>query len=150
MDKKHATLTYTYTELRESIETPVELFSDVYDEKTSYLTNALWDTGAMTSVVSPAVVKKLNLDIVDTIEIVGINSNDLVDVAIVSIAFPNKALVKDLRVAVCETFPGTDMIIGMDVITQMDFVICNDNHQTLFSFAIPPFKDKIDFSNFPD
>jgi hypothetical protein len=65
MDKKHATFTYTYTELQESIETPVELFFDVYDEKTSYLTNALWDTGAMTSVVSPSVVKKLNLDIAE-------------------------------------------------------------------------------------
>lgn len=52
MDKSPAALTYTYTSLTDSILTPVELFSDIYDDTTSYLTNALWDTGAMGSVIS--------------------------------------------------------------------------------------------------
>ncbi|MDR2543569.1 MAG: hypothetical protein LBC80_09030 [Treponema sp.] len=71
MDKKHTALTYTYPELVDAILTPVELFSDIYDEITNYLTNALWDTGAMLSVISPEVVKKLKLDIVDTMRIIG-------------------------------------------------------------------------------
>ena len=62
MDKKHAALTYTFTSLIDAILTPVDLFSDVYDEVTSYLTNALWDTGAMVSVISPEVAAKLKLD----------------------------------------------------------------------------------------
>ena len=56
MVKKHAALTYTHAGLVDAILTPVCLFSDVYDEITSYLTNALWDTGAMVSVISPEVV----------------------------------------------------------------------------------------------
>jgi len=99
MDKKHASLTYTYTKLVDAILTPVELFSDVYNEVTSYLTNALWDTGAMVSVISPEVVEKLKLDIVDTIQIAGINGESLAEVAIISIRFPNGAVIEDVQYA---------------------------------------------------
>ncbi|MDR0389237.1 MAG: hypothetical protein LBH73_04145, partial [Spirochaetaceae bacterium] len=61
-----ATLTYTYTDLVDCIMTPVKVLSDVYDDAASYLTNALWDTGAMGSVISLEIAAKLNLDIVDT------------------------------------------------------------------------------------
>jgi len=144
---KHAALTYTHLELVDAILTPVDLFSDVYDEITSYLTNALWDTGAMLSVISPEVAKKLKLDIVDTIQITGINGESLAEVAVISIRFPNGAIIQDVRVAICNMSPENEMIIGMDVITQMDIAITNGGGQTQFSFAIPPFKNRIDFSN---
>jgi predicted aspartyl protease len=146
MDKKHATLTYSYPELVEAILTPIELFSDVSNELNGYTTNALWDTGAMLSVISPEVVAKLNLDIVDTVIIAGINGESIENVAITSIRFPNGAIIEDVRVAICKMTPGNEMIIGMDVITQMDFAITNGYGQTQFSFALPPFADKIDFS----
>jgi len=40
----------------------------------------------------------------------------------------------------------SEMLIGMDIISFGDFALSNGNDQTLFSFAVPPFKDKIDFS----
>jgi hypothetical protein len=46
--------------------------------------------------------------------------------------------------------PGTDVLLGMDIITMGDFVINNADGQTLFSFVIPPFKDKISFSEKAD
>jgi len=146
MAKKHAALTYTHVGLVDAILTPVKLFSDVYDEITSCLTNALWDTGAMVSVVSPEIVRKLNLEIVDTVEIAGINGESLAEVTIISIHFPNGAVIEDIRVAICGMSPGNEMIIGMDVITQMDIAITNGGGQTQFSFAIPPFESRIDFS----
>ena len=144
MDKPIA-LTYTHSELVDAIFTPVELFSDLYEETTSYSTNALWDTGAMLSVISPEIAKKLQLDIVDTIQIVGINGESESEVAVVSICFPNKTMIKDVRVAICNMSPGNEMIIGMDVITQMDIAITNGGGKTQFSFAIPPFEERIDF-----
>ncbi|MDR3337272.1 MAG: retropepsin-like domain-containing protein [Treponema sp.] len=147
MAEKHEALTYRYAELTDSIVTSVEIFSDVYDEVTSYLTNALWDTGAMGSVIAPTVVAKLNLDIVDTVEITGINGTSVAEVTVISVHFPSSAIINDLRVAVCAMSPETEMILGMDAITQMDFAITNGNGQTQFSFAIPPHKDKIDFTN---
>ena len=150
MDKKHASLTYTHIGLVDAILTPVELFSDFYNEITSYLTNALWDTGAMVSVISPEIVSKLNLDIVDTIQIAGINGESLAGVAIISIHFPNGAVIEDVRVAICNMSPGNEMIIGMDVITLMDIAITNGGEQTQFSFVIPPFENRIDFSKRQD
>ena len=147
MAKKHASLTYTHTELVDAILTPVEVFSDVYDEITSYNTNALWDTGAMLSVISPEVVTKLKLDIMDTIRIAGINGESLAEVTIISLRFPNGAEIKDVRVAICDITPGNEIIIGMDVITQMDIAITNGGGKTQFSFAIPPFENRIDFSD---
>jgi len=146
MDKR-ATLTYTHTGLVDAILTPVELFSDLYKDITRYSTNALWDTGAMLSVISPEIAKELKLDIVDTIEITGINGESIAEVAVISICFPNSAVIKDVRVAICSMFPGNEMIIGMDVITQMDIAVTNGGRQTQFSFAIPPFEEKIDFCN---
>ena len=146
MDKKHASLTYTHTELVNAILTPVEVFSDVYDEILSYYTNALWDTGAMLSVISPEIVSKLRLTIVDTVEIAGINAESEADVAVISIRFPNGAEIMDIRVAICNMPSGNEIIIGMDVITQMDIAITNGGGQTQFSFAIPPFENRIDFS----
>jgi hypothetical protein len=146
MDKKHSALTYTYLDLVDAILTPVELFSDVSDEITSYSTNALWDTGAMISVISPEVITKLKLDIVDKIEIAGINGEIEVEVAIISIRFPNGAVIEDVRAAICNMSSENEIIIGMDVITQMDFAITNGGKKTQFSFAIPPFENRIDFT----
>ena len=146
MDKAHTALTYTHTGLVDAILTPVELFSDVYDDINGYFTQALWDTGAMVSVISPEIVSELNLDIVDTIQIAGINGESLAEVAIISLRFPNGAVIEDVRVAVCNMSPDNEMIVGMDVITQMDIAITNGENQTQFSFAIPPFENRIDFA----
>jgi hypothetical protein len=146
MAERQDALTYRYVGLTDSIETPIEIFSDVYAEITSYQTNALWDTGAMVSVIAPAVVTKLNLDIVDSVDIAGINGISKAEVTVVSVHFPNGAVINDLRVAVCDMSPDTEMILGMDAITQMDFAITNGWKQTQFSFTIPPRKDKIDFA----
>jgi hypothetical protein len=139
-------LTYTYNAQVRSVLTPVELFFNTYDEVTSYLTNALWDTGAEMSVISPEVAAKLQLDILDKIGVAGVIGDGLVDTALVSIRFPNGATINDVRAAICNMSPGNELIIGMDAISQMDFAITNGGGQTQLSFAIPPFDERIDFA----
>jgi hypothetical protein len=139
-------LTYTYNTQVRSVLTPVELFFNTYDEVTSYLTNALWDTGAEMSVISPEVAAKLQLDILDKIGVAGVIGDGLVDTALVSIRFPNGATINDVRAAICNMSPGNELIIGMDAISQMDFAITNGGGQTQLSFAIPPFDERIDFA----
>ena len=109
MDKNHATLTYTHIGLVDAILTPVELFSDFYDE---------------------------------------VNGVSMAEVAVISIRFPNGAVIEDVRVAICSMSPENEMIIGMDIITKMDIAITNGGGQTQLSFAIPPFENRIDFTNF--
>jgi hypothetical protein len=146
MRKKPNPLTYTYTTLVRSVLTPVELFFNTYDEVTSYLTNALWDTGAEMSVISPEVAAKLQLDILDKVGVAGIIGDGLVDTALVSIRFPSGATINDVRAAICSMSPGNELIIGMDAISQMDFAITNGGGQTQLSFAVPPFDERIDFA----
>ena len=134
MDKNQGSLTYRYENLVDAILSPVELFSDVYNNHKSYLTNALWDTGAMLSVISPEVVTKLELDTIDTIQIAGINGESTVEVAITSIRFPNGVVIEDVRVAICSMTQENEMIIGMDIIAQMDMAITNGDKKTQFSF----------------
>jgi hypothetical protein len=146
MREKPNPLTYTYTTLVSSILTPVELFFNTYDEVTSYLTNALWDTGAEMSVISPEVAAKLQLDILDKVGVAGIIGDGLVDTALVSIRFPNGATINDVRAAICSMSPGNELIIGMDAISQMDIAITNGGNHTQISFAIPPFDERLDFA----
>ena len=63
MEEKHATLTYTHSELVDIILMPVEFFRCC-----DKILSALWDTGAMISVMTPDVVLKLGPDIVGTIQ----------------------------------------------------------------------------------
>jgi len=55
----------------------------------------------------------------------------------------------DIRFSVCD-IPGTDVLIGMDIIMIGDFAISNGNGKTLFSFAIPPFKNKVSYTEKAD
>jgi predicted aspartyl protease len=142
---KPLALTYTHTGLIKYISTPVELFFGSYDAHKSVAASAIWDTGATRSVIAPEIMEKLNLNIIDTEHFYAINSKLLAEIAFVSVLFPNKAVINDLRVAICPITPKTNMLIGMDIISQMDFAITNGGGQTQFSFAIPPFKSRIDF-----
>jgi len=52
--------------------------------------------------------------------------------------------VKNSNVTVCNLVRDVDLLIGMDIIQLGDFVISNGAGKTLFTFAMPPFEDKID------
>jgi hypothetical protein len=144
---KHLALTYNHVGLVRHIKTPVELFTGAYDERKSHVLNATWDTGATCSVITPRIVQELDLDIVDSVQLWAVNSTHIADVSFVSLRFPHGAMFNDIRVRVCPITPNTDMLLGMDIINQLDLAICNGDGQTLFSFAIPPFKNKVNLSN---
>jgi hypothetical protein len=48
-------------------------------------------------------------------------------------------------------FPGDEeLLIGMDIIGMGDFAVCNTEEKTSFSFAVPPFPDRINFAEKAD
>lgn len=103
---------------------------------------AIWDTGATHSVITPNVFAQLGLFEIDQAVVNGVNSRKTVPVTLVGIGLPNKLLIPNHRVTVCD-ISGGDMLIGMDIIAQGDFSICTGDGKTLFSFAMPPFENKI-------
>ena len=143
---KHATLSYYFENKQDRLIIPVQIHSVPFNSMLSVSINALWDTGAMMSAITLETRDKLKAPSVDRKTIAGIHSSQEVDIVSIMLEMPNSVVKKIFKVAVCNITSNTGMIIGMDIISLGDFALSNGNNQTLFSFAVPPYKDKIDFS----
>ena len=106
--------------------------------------NALWDTGAMLSAITPTIAQSLNLIPINRVKVNGINNVSMADVVKIHVKLPNLVMVNDVNAAVCNLVKDVDLLIGMDIIAVGDFSISNGEGKTLFSFVIPPFENKTD------
>lgn len=97
---------------------------------------ALWDTGAMSSVITPALASRLGLKSLGLSLMQHTNGKVLVNTYAINLLLPNKMEVKTLYVME-GAMEDTDVLIGMDVITLCDFAVTNKDGKTLFSFDIP-------------
>jgi len=142
---------FEYRKIVREISTPVTLYSSFSSsEGKNVITSAVWDTGADHSVLSPKIVKELELSVIDTKWVYGVNnSNCFSDVVLATIKFTDDLVLTNRRFSVND-IPGTDVLIGMDIIMMGNFVINNSDGKTLFSFVIPPIKEKISFSKIVD
>jgi len=86
----------------------------------------------------------LNLISINRIKVNGIGSYCIADIVRVSIRLPNLVEIENARISVLNLVKDVDMLIGMDIIRLGDFSISNGAGETLFTFAMPPFDDKID------
>lgn len=66
----------------------------------------------------------------------GFNSTSDCELYLVNIGLPNGVYFVDVKVTKAGLI-GTDVLIGMDIITLGDFVITNKNGNTVFSFRTP-------------
>ena len=143
---RRLTLSYYFDQKNRKIITPVNLYSIPYNASLTLSTDALWDTGASISAITPVIMNKLKVTPVDKKTIAGIHSTQTVDIVYITVELPNSVIKKNIEVAVCNIPSNVGMILGMDIILLGDFALSNGNSQTLFSFAAPPFKEKTDFS----
>ena len=103
--------------------------------------DALWDTGAMQSMVTQRVVDDLGLRAQSYTKVfhVGGSSIDVPQY------YVNLVVVSDFHIPYLQVvhgrFPGIDVIIGMDIINRGDFAVSNRNGATSFSFRIPSIAD---------
>ena len=130
------------------LSSPVEL-SEAFDPKSGdplpkiFKFNSIWDTGASGSVISPRVVSELNLESIDEITTHTVNGDRQSNVYLINIYLPNKVAFSGVRVTDGDIF-GTDVLIGMDIITCGDFALTNVGGKTCMSFQYPSVR-KIDF-----
>ena len=97
--------------------------------------NAMWDTGALYSVISRRVVEKLSLAPIDRGLAYTVQGSYEASIYLLDLMLPNRMLVKALRVSEGD-FDDCDVLIGMDVIRLGDFSVTNLRN-TVFSFRIP-------------
>lgn len=106
---------------------------------------ALWDTGATSSSITKKVIDELNLISTGVTKIYHANGSDTVDTYMVNIILPNNVGFKCLDVTEGK-LNGTDVLIGMDIISNGDFIISNINDKTTFGFRLPS-SNQISFQN---
>jgi predicted aspartyl protease len=103
----------------------------------------LWDTGASGTVISKAVVDKLNLQPIGKSKVFHANGESIVNVYAINLFLPNQVAFQFVKVTE-GVLNGFDLLIGMDIITTGDFSISNVGGNTTFSFRVPSVKE-IDF-----
>jgi len=101
---------------------------------------SLWDTGATGSVISTNVVSALGLKPVGKRKVFHANGESIVNTYIVNIVLPNSVAFSALPVTE-GVLNGTDILIGMDIISKGDFAVTSSQGKTKFSFQIPSTHD---------
>ena len=104
---------------------------------------ALWDTGAMGSVISPKLVESLELMPTGKVLLRGIHDEEVVNTYIIEIVLPNNVVIRGLSASESKLTESTDVLIGMDIIGMGDFAICGGGR--FFSYCVPPFEKPINF-----
>mgnify|MGYP001564232281 CR=1 FL=1 len=98
--------------------------------------NAIWDTGATSSVITQQVVDKCGLKPIGMAEVAHAVGKELAEVYIVNIRLPNGVAFIYVRAIKGKLATG-DVLIGMDIISQGDFAVTNKDGKTVFSFRMP-------------
>jgi uncharacterized protein YchJ len=134
--------TSTYETISSTLRSKVYVESPI--TKNNVEANAIWDTGASRSLITPEIAAKLNLKPVSKALMATPSDKDVQsNVYLINIYLPNRATIIDVQAL--EGSPNScDMLIGMDVISLGDFAVTNFNGKTMFSFRIPSMAE-IDF-----
>ena len=101
---------------------------------------ALWDTGASNTVITDAIVQKLNLIPIDKTTISTANGPRESDVYLVNVGLPNRVIIPSVLVTHGDIL-GADALIGMDIIHRGDFAVTNKFKRTMMTFHMPSIRD---------
>ena len=135
--------------------TPVVMFFDILKTKEQIIKNttslqidnnnhftALWDTGAGCSCVKPSVLEKLKIkpeNIISYRNITGVNSKtQQKPIYRINLILPNNVIFPHCNFVERDIATKADILIGMDIISQRNFIIDNSNNTTKFAFSMPP------------
>ncbi len=135
-----------FTKIYDKFEGRIITEEHIVNDEKDIPVSAAWDTGSTFSCISPEFAKQLNLQPLCDDKLhtpYGIIQSKLYDVDILL----NKQAIYTVRVAENPNMhrENVDLLIGMDIISEGDFVISTYEDITSFSFRIPS-KGLIDFT----
>lgn len=150
----YRTFIKTYGKSKKKLLMPIDILpvssSDNILVNTPIRVKSIWDTGATFTFIKPELRDRLKLRMVNSgssTSIAGIGKYiHQADYTVLSIRVWENFEINWCPVYVLDFSVDVDIIIGMDIIGMGDFAVCNANNETSFSFAIPPFPDRINFT----
>ena len=114
---------------------------------------AVWDTGAVFTCIRPALFQHIELPLLGAIglkTITGIGGKIEAPAILVNLFITSTLIIEGCPAFIVDLPKSIDILIGMDIIGMGDFAVCNANNKTSFSFAMPPFPDRINFADKAD
>jgi predicted aspartyl protease len=99
--------------------------------------NAIWDTGATSSMISASMARKLQLNPIGTIQIAGVHGVANAKVYNIDIIFQNGFTIKNIKVSEASNFGGFDLLVGMDIIKRGVFLIDGTDGKLKVLFQFP-------------
>ncbi len=143
--------TLTCNGISPDFKVPVDVFpafdSDKENQPSPHRFDAIWDTGATNTCISKRVVEACELDTIGFAQTETAGGRQRCRTFLINIKLITGA--GFAGVTVTETpIVGADLLIGMDIITQGDFVITNFRGKTVFTFRTPSL-ECIDFLKSP-
>lgn len=139
-------LTRSYPGISRVITSPIA----VQNTKTGLTeqTSGIWDTGATGSAITRLLAQKLGLIAIGQTRVKGVHGyKDGINVYAVKIVLNNQNVSFILPVTECEQLTDDDsckFLIGMDIISQGDFVITNFQSKTVMTYRVPSIQ-RMDF-----
>jgi predicted aspartyl protease len=140
--------TIEYSGISPSLKSEVTVCSSALSKDTprTLKADALWDTGAMSTVITPAAAKNLGLKVISKTTISTPSGTMVCNQYFVDIILTNNIKVTDILIT--EATPSNcDVLIGMDIILLGDFAVTHFEGKTVFTFRVPSMQ-RIDFTRY--
>ena len=96
----------------------------------------MWDTGATNTLISPKIVKALNLKPFGKSGISSANGLIETNTYFIHVGIPSGGIVTNI-LALEDENDDYEVVIGMDIINQGDFAFTNKDGHSTFSFRLP-------------
>ena len=115
---------------------PVDFANGEMPSKVYTSQNAMWDTGATNTLISPKIVKALGLKPFGKSGISSANGIVETNTYLVHVGIPSGSVVTNI-LALEDENDDYEVVIGMDIISRGDFAFSNYEGHSTFSFRIP-------------
>jgi predicted aspartyl protease len=99
--------------------------------------NAIWDTGATSSMISVSMARKLQLNPIGMTQIAGVHGVANAKIYNIDIIFKNGFTIENIKVSEASNFGGFDLLVGMDIIKRGVFLIDGTDGELKVLFQFP-------------